>query len=87
MAARHQASDFIGFNGKFSLGDAYDESRYAEELARWRGFTLEEIDITASDFVEQIQKIIYHLDFPVAGPGAFPQYMVSLLAAVVTVRS
>ena len=39
------------------------------------------IDITAQDFIDNISKVIYHLDTPVAGPGAFPQYMVSKLAS------
>ena len=34
-----------------------------------------------SDFVENIRRVVYHLDYPVAGPGSFPQYMVSGLAA------
>ncbi len=72
----------IGFTGKFaSYGAAYDESQYARTLAEWRGFDLYEVDITAADFVEHIRKVIYHLDYPVAGPGSFPQYMVSQLAA------
>jgi asparagine synthase (glutamine-hydrolysing) len=33
------------------------------------------------DFVDSIDKVIYHLDSPVAGPGAFPQFMVSRLAS------
>jgi len=72
----------IGFTGKFaSYGVAYDESQYARTLAEWRGFDLYEVDITAADFIEHIRKVIYHLDYPVAGPGSFPQYMVSQLAA------
>ena len=39
------------------------------------------INITAKDFIDNIEKVIYHLDTPVAGPGAFPQFMVSKLAA------
>lgn len=35
----------------------------------------------AADFRNSIGDVIYHLDFPVAGPGSFPQYMVSALAA------
>ncbi len=81
LAAQQQGTGFKGFAGKFSFDPAYDESRYARELARWRGFELHEVDITADDFVEQIEKVIYHLDFPVAGPGSFPQYMVSQLAS------
>ena len=38
-------------------------------------------DITVDDFQRHFSRIIYHMDFPVAGPGVFPQYMVSELAA------
>ncbi|MFO0769110.1 MAG: asparagine synthase (glutamine-hydrolyzing), partial [Nitrospiraceae bacterium] len=81
LARTHQSSGFLGFTGKFSLGPAYDESRYARELAQWREFELLEAEIDADDFVREIQKVIYHLDQPVAGPGSFPQYMVSKLAS------
>jgi asparagine synthase (glutamine-hydrolysing) len=81
LAAIQQGTDLIGFTGKFSLGDAYDESRYARELASRYALGLHEIDITASDFVDHIQSVVYHLDFPIAGPGSFPQYMVSRLAS------
>jgi asparagine synthase (glutamine-hydrolysing) len=70
-----------GFNGKFSWGPEYDESHYAQMVADEAGFPLHLIDIQAEDFLEHIEKIIYHLDYPVAGPGSFPQYMVSGLAA------
>ena len=45
------------------------------------GGNLNVIDITHKDFEENLRKVIYHLDYPVAGPGSFPQYMVSKLAA------
>ncbi|WP_414578353.1 asparagine synthase (glutamine-hydrolyzing) [Anabaena sp. CCY 9402-a] len=72
---------FIGFTGKFSLSEHYDESKYARALAAQSGFELHELDITATDFIENIHKVIYHLDYPVAGPGSFPQYMVSKMAS------
>jgi asparagine synthase (glutamine-hydrolysing) len=81
LASRHADGDFLGFTGKFSLGEDYDESRYARAMAEWCGFGLYEVDITAQDFIENIRKVIYHLDYPVAGPGSFPQYMVSRLAS------
>ncbi len=77
LASQHLDSGFMGFTGKFDLGAEYDESPYARSLADWRGFPLEEVSITAADFTEHIRKVIYHLDHPVAGPGSFPQYMVS----------
>ncbi|MBD0326663.1 MAG: asparagine synthase (glutamine-hydrolyzing), partial [Pyrinomonadaceae bacterium] len=81
LASLQTNGDFAGFTGKFSFSPDYDESAYARALAEWRGFSLYEIDITATDFIENIRRVIYHLDYPVAGPGSFPQYMVSQLAA------
>jgi asparagine synthase (glutamine-hydrolysing) len=83
LAAVQQADGaMIGFTGKFSVyGADYDESRYARALAEWLGFDLYETDITAADFVKHIRPVIYHLDYPAAGPGSFPQYIVSRLAA------
>lgn len=72
----------MGFTGKFSAyGNEFDESGYARALAEQKGFQLHEQDINAHDFIENIRKVIYHLDYPTAGPGSFPQYMVSQLAA------
>jgi asparagine synthase (glutamine-hydrolysing) len=45
VATRQYTGDFIGFTGKFSIGAEFDESEYARDLARWRGFGLQEIDI------------------------------------------
>lgn len=73
--------DFLGFNGRFSQFEGYDESRYAREVATAHGFELLDVDMRAQDFADTIRQVIYHLDYPVAGPGAFPQYHVSKLAA------
>ncbi|MFT5128682.1 MAG: asparagine synthase (glutamine-hydrolyzing) [Rhodothermales bacterium] len=77
-----QTEPFLGFTGKFSRhGAAFDESGYARGLAEQRGIQLHEADIGAGDFIENIRKVIFHLDYPVAGPGSFSQFMVSRLAA------
>jgi asparagine synthase (glutamine-hydrolysing) len=80
LAAVERPRNFQAFTGKFSLGPDYDESRYARELARDKGIELHELDITVDHFIAEIRRVIYHLDYPVAGPGAFPQFMVSRLA-------
>jgi asparagine synthase (glutamine-hydrolysing) len=69
------------FHGRFVEFPGYDESAFAEAAAAAAGARLHTIDITASDFRNYIAEVIYHLDFPVAGPGSFPQFMVSRLAA------
>ncbi|NDV27509.1 asparagine synthase (glutamine-hydrolyzing) [Desulfovibrio sp. JC010] len=69
------------FHGKFTCAKGYDESSYALAASRAAGLDLHQVDITADDFLRDIEKVIYHLDHPVAGPGSFPQYAVSSLAA------
>ena len=66
-----------GFNGKFALGERFDESKYARAVASEKNLVLHEVEITEADFVDSMPQVIYHLDYPVAGPGSFPQYMVS----------
>ena len=68
---------FQGFNGKFGFSESFDESRYARALAEERHIQLHEVDIGEDDFVAAMPTVIYHLDQPIAGPGSFPQYMVS----------
>lgn len=72
---------FLGFTGKFTHSELYDESFYARKLADRSGIELHEVGISHHDFINSIEKIIYHLDYPVAGPGSFPQYHVSKLAS------
>jgi asparagine synthase (glutamine-hydrolysing) len=77
-----QVSDpIIGFTGKFNKGELYDESFFARKMAEKANIELHEVEITSNDFIDTIEKVIYHLDYPVAGPGSFPQYHVSKLAA------
>ena len=74
--------NFYGsFHGKFTDHPGYDESAYAIDTTSALNKSLYTINITSQDFTDNISKIIYHLDTPVAGPGAFPQYMVSKLAS------
>lgn len=76
--ARHRRDGrFQAFNGRFTDGKDYDESAYAQSLAENEKMHLHIVDIHENDFVENIAKVIWHLDQPTAGPGSFPQYMVS----------
>jgi len=80
LAAREQG-DLLAFTGKFSEDPRYDESPYARIVADQRGLDLHEIDIGVEDFLATIEDVAYHMDYPAAGPGSFPQYMVSKAAA------
>ncbi|MGF6311241.1 asparagine synthase (glutamine-hydrolyzing) [Bradyrhizobium sp. i1.8.4] len=75
----HRSRD--AFHGRFLEFPGYDESGYAKTVTDLADMSLHMVDITAADFRNSIGDVIYHLDFPVAGPGSFPQYMVSALAA------
>ena len=42
----------------------YDESGYARLLATQRGLDLHEVDIGVEDFIENIESVAYHMDYP-----------------------
>lgn len=69
------------FHGRFTDFPGYDESEYAKTAAERAHGALHVVDIASRDFRDHIEDVLYHLDFPVAGPGSFPQFMVSQLAA------
>ncbi len=81
LSAEHMKDEAHFFHGGFKGKAGYDESHYAEIAASRAGGRLHEVDITAADFRNSIFDIIRHLDEPIAGPGAFPQYMTSKLAS------
>lgn len=81
LSQKNDARSPHAFNGRFTEYAGFDESHYAQAAVDKAGGELHCIDITAEHFRENLEKVIYHLDFPVAGPGAFSQYMVSELAS------
>jgi asparagine synthase (glutamine-hydrolysing) len=81
LAARESVPGMLAFHGRFNEGSEFDESGYARLVAADSEIVLRERTITVDDFIERIGSVIYHLDYPVAGPGSFSQFMVSELAA------
>ena len=81
LASRDNPGEFMGFSGKFAEGPEFDESAYALEVAKKNNFQLKEKIINSNEFIENIRKVIYYMDYPAAGPGSFPQYMVSQMAS------
>jgi len=69
------------FTGAFREGRAFDESHYAKTVAKVAQTDYLEVYLSANDFAQSIEKIIWHMDEPAAGPGVFPQYWVSKLAS------
>lgn len=76
MASRLSGNKVHCFCGRFE-NPGYDELPFAREVASSIGMPLSEITIGPDDFINCIEKVIYALDEPVAGPGSFPQFIVS----------
>ena len=77
LAGVHGEGPMKSFTGRFPEDERYDESGYARAVADARGLDLHLVDIGVDDFLEHMESVVYHLDYPTAGPGSFPQYMVS----------
>lgn len=69
------------FTGKFKEGGVYDESACSRAVAEKNKAIMHEVTISPHDFLENIEKIIYHLDEPKVGIPAISQYMVSKLVS------
>lgn len=83
LASQYYFDDepIITFTGAFDEGPAYDETEFASLVSKATGAKNLIIRPSASDFIDSLPKIIYFMDEPAAGPGIFPQYMVSSLAS------
>ncbi|MEM9940635.1 MAG: asparagine synthase (glutamine-hydrolyzing) [Planctomycetota bacterium] len=66
----------VGFDGQ-GLGD---ELPFARQVANQFGCNHHELLITANDFIENAEKVIYHLDQPIADQATVATYMVAGLA-------
>lgn len=81
MASRLIDTTIKSFSGAFNEGPEFNELEYARAAAEAANAELFEIFPTEQEFIDLLPKLIYHLDEPVAGPGLFPQYVVSRLAS------
>ncbi|MBC3765016.1 asparagine synthase (glutamine-hydrolyzing) [Neptunicella marina] len=81
IAAGYLDAPIKSFTGKFTEYHGFDESEYADDVARYCGANCQHIEPSQKDFITDFNQIIYMLDEPVAGPGVFPQYRVSAEAA------
>src|SRR3989339_752394 len=81
LAAQKNAN-LIGFTGFFKTESGYyDERLYARLVAKKLEIPLEEIEITPAHFIDLFDKMIYHLEGPKMGMGAFSQFVVAKEAA------
>lgn len=66
----------VGYENK-----KYDETMYAKDLAKKLGIKNESKIITKEEYLENISKIMYHLDEPTSDPAAISLYFVAKLAS------
>ena len=81
MASKFLNKPLKSFSGAFNEGPEFNELEYARVAAKAANAELFEVFPTEQEFIDLLPKLIYHLDEPVAGPGLFPQYIVSRLAS------
>ena len=74
LASQQAAGDFDGFTGKFIVSaELRREPLCARPSRRTRRFPrCTRSTSRPQDFIDNIRKVIYHLDYPVAGPGLVP---------------
>jgi asparagine synthase (glutamine-hydrolysing) len=80
-AARHLNAPPKAFTGTFADGNWYDEATGAALVAHRIGAELTRVRIGAPDFEARLDDVVYALDEPRMGIGAFSQYMVASTAA------
>lgn len=81
LASKEVKNTFYTFTGAFTEGSDYDERECARAVAQKIGAKNLEVIITPQDYRDSILQIMYHLDEPTLGSGAFPQFMVAKLVS------
>jgi asparagine synthase (glutamine-hydrolysing) len=81
LASRAGSERLQTFTGRFDAGPQFDESAYARMVAERYGAEMHVITPTEADFIDLMPELVRQMDEPAAGPGLFPQYMVSRHAA------
>ncbi len=81
IAAKHSEQHTNTFTGAFTDAGYYDERIGSRAVARKINALSHEVEITPKDYLDNIGRVIYHLDEPTLGTGALPQYMVAKLVS------
>jgi asparagine synthase (glutamine-hydrolysing) len=81
LAKNSYIGDFHTFCGSYKDSKEFDETKYANIVHKSIDSIHHETFPTSQEFIDNFEKITYHMDYPEAGPGVFSQYMVSELAS------
>ena len=80
LASAASTAPIHTFSGGFRE-PGYDETPHARVASEFARTIQHEVFATADQFVDTLPLLIHHMDEPAAGPGLFPQYLVSKLAS------
>jgi asparagine synthase (glutamine-hydrolysing) len=81
LASKQNGQGIATFHGRYVDFPGYDESSFAQIAAEHASLNLAIRDLSSTGVEDLLRKVIYHLDYPVAGPGALPQFLISELAS------
>jgi asparagine synthase (glutamine-hydrolysing) len=77
LASNLQDSPLKAFHGRYVDFDGYDESSFAFSATDNSDIDLRVSDFDSQHVMDDLRMASYHMDYPVAGPGALPQYQIS----------
>ncbi|MBN2569767.1 MAG: asparagine synthase (glutamine-hydrolyzing) [Deltaproteobacteria bacterium] len=80
LSSKNIGSSLKTFTGYFSEGGIYDESQYARAVNDTLGTQGFFQEVNCEGIADELERLIYFMDEPQAGPGLVPQYSVSVLA-------
>ena len=80
LAAPRADGALHAFTGAFREGPAFDESAHATAVARHVGAHLHLSWIGEAQWIDALPRLAWAMDEPAAGPGLFPQFVVSSAA-------
>ena len=81
LASKNISEPLNTYTGAFAESKDFDETEFAKIAAKASNAKQYIIYPKHTDFIDYFEKIVYMMDEPAAGPGVFPQFMVSKLAS------
>jgi len=80
IASQLLAERLKTFTGAFDEGPEFDETPYARLASESARTEYHEIRPDGIDLLPTLERLVWHMDYPEAGPGIYPQYWVCQLA-------
>ena len=68
------------FTGAFDEGPEFDETEFAKLASEYADTEYHEIRPDGVDVLSTLERLVWFMDYPEAGPGIYPQYWVCRLA-------